>query len=196
VSSLGSALLTAYGAARFGWDGVIPSLAFISGAAGGMAPDLDSDASKPLRLAGLTAGAAAAAGTAAFVSASGDFLNRPWGAEAAVAAAVAAFALFNFLAVETFRRLTRHRGLFHSLAVPFLYAGLMACLAAPYGADASMAVWLLGVFGVFSHLALDAAQSLSLIPLKLATGDLGASTRLWLVTAGVTILAFSRLTKI
>ncbi|UQZ89191.1 hypothetical protein C4J81_08260 [Deltaproteobacteria bacterium Smac51] len=197
ISAVGSALLTAYGTARFGWDGAIPSLAFFAGAAGGMVPDLDSNTSKPRRLAGALVGVSAAVGIAGFVTSSGPFLNRPWTWAPALGAAAAAFLLFNFAVMElVLKKHTRHRGLFHSLAVPFLYGGLLACLATPRGADTAIAVWLLGIFGVLSHLLLDAAKSLSLNPLKLATADLAASTRLWLATMAVTLAAFIRLTKI
>lgn len=196
VSAVGSALLTAYGTARFGWDGAIPSLAFFSGAAGGMVPDLDSDSSRPRRFAGAVVGASASVGFAGFVSSSGEFLNRPWPREMVLAGAALVFLLFSFVCMElVLKKYTRHRGLFHSLATPFLYGGILACLATPRGADTAVAVWLLGIFGVLSHLVLDAAKSFSLYPLKLATGDLAASARLWLATMLVTLAAFLRLTR-
>lgn len=196
VSTLGSAALVAGGTALYGWDGAIPTLAFVSGAAGGMVPDLDCNTSRPRRLAVTLTGLAAAVALAGFVTASGAFLNRPWGLWPTLAAAGTAFVLVEALARFVLARYTRHRGLFHSLAVPFIYGGLWACLAAPYGVDASMAVWLAGIFGVLSHLVLDAARGLSLNPLKLATADIGASTRVWLATTAVTLAAFARLTKI
>ena len=196
VSTVGSALLAAWGTARYGWDGAIPTLAFAAGAAGGLVPDLDSDSSKPRRWAGLLAAAAVAVGAAGFLTSSGPFLKRPWGAGAAALGALYLFLLVNFLVFKVLRRHTRHRGLFHSLAAPFLYAGLMALLAGPRGTATVMAVWLLSLFGVFSHLVLDAFHSLSLNPLKPATGDLAASTRLWAATALVTLAAFLRLTQV
>jgi hypothetical protein len=217
VSTLGSALLVAGGAALYGWEGAIPPLAFAAGAAGGLVPDLDSDASKPRRWAGLLAAAAVAVGAAGFLTSSGPpsplggsplwgaagsptspepFLGRPWGNGAAALAALYLFLLVNLLVFKVLQRHTRHRGLFHSLAVPFLYAGLMALLAGPRGTETVMAVWLLSLFGVFSHLILDAVGSLSLNPLKPATSDLSASTWLWTATALVTLAAFLRLTKV
>ena len=196
VSTLGSALLVAWGTARYGWDGAIPTLAFAAGAAGGLVPDLDSDTSKPRRWAGVLAASAVAVGAAGFLTSPGPFLERPWGAGAAVLAALYLFLLVNFLVFKILHRYTRHRGLFHSLAVPFLYAGLMALLAGPRGTATAMAVWLLSLFGVFSHLVLDSVHSLSLNPLKPATRDITASTWLWSATALVTLAAFLRLTQI
>jgi hypothetical protein len=61
------------------------------------------------------------------------------------------------------------------------------------GGRTIMAVWFLAVLGVFTHLILDAAKALSFKPLKIATPDLAASTRLWILTALVNFLAFVRL---
>jgi len=159
-------------------------------------PDLDSDTSKPRRWAGVVVAAAAAAGTAGFLTAPGPFLGRPWEAGPTSLAAFYLFMLVNVLTFKFLSRHTRHRGLFHSLAVPFLYGGLMALLAGPRGTATAMAVWLLSLFGVFSHLVLDALRSLSLHPLKPATRDLAASAWLWTATALVTLAAFLRLTQI
>jgi membrane-bound metal-dependent hydrolase YbcI (DUF457 family) len=196
VSVLGSAILVAWGTARYGWDGAIPTLAFVAGAAGGLVPDLDSDSSKPRFWAGLSVAAAVAVGVAGFLTAAGPFLKRPWGAGPTALAALYFFLLANWLTIEFLRHRTRHRGLFHSLAVPFLYGGLMALLAAPRGTATAMAVWLLSIFGVFSHLVLDALYSVSLNPLKPASRDLAASTWLWTATTLVTLAAFLRLTRI
>ena len=196
VSTVGSALLVAWGTARYGWDGAIPSLAFVAGAAGGLVPDLDSDTSKPRLWAGLLAAAAAASGAAGFLTAPGPFLRRPWGAGPTALAALYLFLLVNGLTLKFLRHRTRHRGLFHSLAVPFLYGGLMALLAGPRGTATAMAVWLLSLFGVFSHLILDALRGLSLNPLKPATRDLAASAWLWTATTLVTLAAFLRLTQV
>jgi len=196
VSTLGSAILVAWGTVRYGWDGAIPTLAFVAGAAGGLVPDLDSDASKPRRWAGLLAAAAAAIGAAGFLTSPGPFLQRPWGGWPTALVAIYLFLLINFLTIKILRRHTRHRGLFHSLAVPFLYGGLMALMAGPRGTATAMAVWLLSLFGVFSHLILDALRGLSLNPLKPATRDLAASAWLWTATALVTLAAFLRLTQV
>ena len=196
VSALGSAILVAWGTARYGWDGAIPTLAFVAGAAGGLVPDLDSDSSKPRRWAGLLVASAVAISAAGFLASPGPFLKRPWGGGPTALAALYFFLLVNWLTLEFLRHRTRHRGLFHSLAVPFLYGGLMALMAVPRGTDTAMAVWLLSLFGVFSHLVLDAMRGVSLNPLKPATHDLAASAWLWTATALVTLAAFFRLTRI
>jgi len=196
VSTLGSALLVAWGTARYGWDGATPALAFAAGAAGGLTPDLDSDSSKPRRWAGGVVATAAAVGAGGFLTAPGPFLDRPWSAGPAALAALYLFILVNVLFFKVLHRFTQHRGLLHSLAVPFLYGGLLALLAGPRGTTTAMAVWLLSLFGVFSHLFLDALHGLSLNPLKPATGDLAASTWLWTITALATLAAFLRLTQI
>lgn len=194
VSSLGSSVLAAYGTARFGWDGAIPALAFMAGSAGGMVPDLDSNISKPRRLAGGLAGLSAAVGAAGFLASSGSWLARPWSPWAIAAASGLVFILANLVFLKILKKHTRHRGLFHSLPVPFLYAGLMAALAAPRGAGTVTAVWLLALFGAFSHLVLDACGSFSLYPLKTHSKNFTASVWLWLVTLGVSVLPVLRLT--
>jgi membrane-bound metal-dependent hydrolase YbcI (DUF457 family) len=139
------------------------------------------------------AGLGFAAAVVGFVTSPGQILNRPWSAGSVVCAAVGAYFLFNAIFVEVIKRRTVHRGLFHSLAVPFLYAGLWAVMASPAGPKTAMAVWCLAIVGVMTHLLLDAAKSMSFNPLKVATDDLGASTRLWILTALVNLLAFTRL---
>ncbi|MDR2442687.1 MAG: metal-dependent hydrolase [Deltaproteobacteria bacterium] len=194
VGALTSALAVATGSAVFGWDNASSSLAFLAGLSGSMIPDLDSDTSKPLRLSGAVVGLGFAAATVGFVTSNGKFLNRPWPPVGAALAAIGAFFLFNSIFVTILKRRTSHRGLFHSLAVPFLYAGLWAVFVSNMGGRTVMAVWFLGLLGVFSHLILDAGKSLAFNPLKIATDDLGASTRLWLLTALVNFLAFTRMT--
>ncbi len=195
VSSLLSAFAVVYGTARYGWNPDVASVAFVAGAAGGMVPDLDSDQSKPLRLSGAIVGLAAAAGVWSFASAPGPLLNRPWPAGSVALAALGAYFIFNTIFIEILRRNTRHRGLFHSLATPFLYGGVLACLAAPYGGAMPIAVWSVGSLGALSHLVLDAAQSMSFDPLKIKSHSLAAATRLWVATAIITLIAFTRLTK-
>jgi hypothetical protein len=193
AAALTSAVGVAVGAAWFGWDRTASSLAFLAGVSGGLLPDLDSDASKPLRLAGAVAGLGAGAAAVCFASGRGAFLSRPWPAPEVALAALGAYFLFNTIFIEILKRRTSHRGLFHSLAVPFLYGGLWATAAGGWGGKTILAVWALSVLGVFTHLILDAAQGMTFNPLKVATKDLSASTRLWLLTALVNFMAFTRL---
>jgi hypothetical protein len=169
-------------------------LAFLAGLSGGFIPDLDHDDSKPLRISGAIAGLGFSAAVVGYVTSPGAFLNRPWPIGSAVLAALGSYFLFNTIFVEIFKRRTKHRGLFHSLAVPFLYGGLWAVMVASMGGRAVMAVWILGVLGVFTHLILDSAKGMTFDPLKVSSGDVGASTRLWVLTTLVNFLAFTRLT--
>ncbi|MDR2366527.1 MAG: metal-dependent hydrolase [Deltaproteobacteria bacterium] len=194
AAGLASAIGVAFGGAAFGWDATASSLGFLAGLSGGMIPDLDHDESKPLRLAGALGGLGFSAAVVGYVTSPGTFFNRPWPVGSAVLAAVGSYFLFNTIIVEIFKRRTKHRGLFHSLAVPFLYGGLWAVMVASAGGQTVMAVWLMAILGVLTHLVLDSAKSMSFNPLKVATADIGASTRLWVLTALVNFLAFTRLT--
>jgi membrane-bound metal-dependent hydrolase YbcI (DUF457 family) len=192
VSAVGSAVLVAYGEAAYGLGHTTSALAFIAGVAGGALPDLDSDVSTPLRFSGLLGGMAAAAAVVGFGSSDAPWFERPWPPVSVALAALAAFLLFNALVVTVIRKSTVHRGLFHSLPVPFLYAGLFAMLVASQGRRTVVAVWVLAAAGVLTHLVMDAAKDLSLKPLKLASSDIGASTRLWMATALVNLFALVR----
>jgi membrane-bound metal-dependent hydrolase YbcI (DUF457 family) len=178
----------------FSWDSSCSSLAFVAGLTGGLIPDLDSDKSKPLRLAGAVVGLGFAVAVVGFVSSTGKFLNRPWPPMSTVLAGLGAFFLFNTIFVQILKTRTKHRGLFHSLAVPFLYGGLWAVMLASNGGRTVMAVWLLAIIGVFTHLILDAAKGFTFNPLKVASEDISASTRLWILTALINFLAFTRYT--
>jgi hypothetical protein len=193
AAALTSAVGVAAGAILFEWDNAASSLAFVAGLSGGMVPDLDCDVAKPRRLAGFFVGVGCAAMVVGYVSGHGSFLRRPWPAGHVLLAAVGSFFLFNAFFLEIIKSRVKHRGLFHSLATPFLYAGVWSCLVAAQGGPAIMAVWLLAVLGVFSHLILDAAKGFTFNPLKIASDDLAASTRLWILTALVNFLAFIRL---
>jgi membrane-bound metal-dependent hydrolase YbcI (DUF457 family) len=194
VAALTSAVGVAAGSAVFGWDSSSSSLAFVAGLSGGLIPDLDHDKSKPLRLSGAIVGLGFAVALVGFVSTTGKFLNRPWPPMNTVLAGIGAFFLFNTIFIQILKRRTKHRGLFHSLAVPFLYGGLWAVILASTGGKTVMAVWLLAILGVFTHLILDAAKGFSFDPLKVNTEDISASTRLWILTALVNFLAFTRVT--
>ncbi|MDR3154024.1 MAG: metal-dependent hydrolase [Deltaproteobacteria bacterium] len=188
VGAVTSALAVAYGDARYDLGNTCSTLAFLAGVSGSLLPDLDSDASRTRRLSGAVAGLGAAAAAAGFALSPGNFLGRPWHPVHAAVAALAAFLLFNTLMMELLKRNTVHRGLFHSLSVPFLYAGLWAVLCTGLGRKTVFAVWVMAAGGVFIHLALDAGKSLSLRPLQVCTKDLAASTRLWLATAMVNLM--------
>jgi membrane-bound metal-dependent hydrolase YbcI (DUF457 family) len=188
VGALASALAVAYGDARYGLGDTCSTLAFLAGVSGSLLPDLDSDVSRTLKLTGVVAGLGAAGAAAGFALSPGDFLNRPWSPLYTFLLALGSFLAFNALVIGVLRRYTVHRGLFHSLSVPFLYGGLWAVLCTGLGRKTVFAVWLLACSGVFIHLLLDCGKSLSLKPLKVYTSDLAASIRLWLATAAVNFL--------
>ncbi|MDR2140898.1 MAG: metal-dependent hydrolase [Deltaproteobacteria bacterium] len=193
VASVASAVAVATGSILFEWDNTASSLAFMAGLSGGMVPDLDCDTAKPRRLAGFFVGLGCAAMVVGYVSGQGQFLRRPWPAAHVALAAVGSFFLFSSIFMEILKGRTKHRGLFHSLATPFLYGGLWGCLTAGQGGRVIMAVWFLATLGVFTHLILDAAKGFTFNPLKIASDDLAASTRLWILTALVNFLAFIRI---
>ncbi|MDR2197975.1 MAG: metal-dependent hydrolase [Deltaproteobacteria bacterium] len=189
ASALASAVLVAYGEAAYGLGQPASGLAFLAGVAGGVLPDLDSDSSIPLRFSGIVAGLGAASAVAGFAMADSGVFDRPWRPLTVAVAALAAFVLFNALTLKVIKKITVHRGLFHSFPIPFLYAGVFALLISSQGRKTVMAVWILGVVGVFTHLVMDAVRDLSFNPLKFATSDISASTRLWFGTALVNLLA-------
>jgi membrane-bound metal-dependent hydrolase YbcI (DUF457 family) len=189
VGSVTSAVAVAYADALYGLGNAGATLAFLAGVSGGLLPDLDSDNSKPLRLSGSVAGLGAAAAMVGFATVPGGFGGRPWPGLYVGLLAFASFLLFNTLVVELLRRKTVHRGLFHSLSVPFLYAGIWALFVAGQGRKTVLAVWALAVLGTLTHLVLDACKSLSFNPLKVRSKDIEASTRLWIATALVNFLA-------
>jgi membrane-bound metal-dependent hydrolase YbcI (DUF457 family) len=188
AGAVGSALAVAIGDARYDLGDTCSTLAFLAGVSGSLLPDLDSDASKTLRLTGAVAGLGAAAAAAGFALSPGNFLDRPWKPLNVALVTFAAYLAFNTLVIEALKRHTVHRGLFHSLSVPFLYAGLWAVLCTGQGRKTVFAVWVMAAGGVFLHLIMDSAKSLSLKPLKVYTQDLAASTRLWLATAMVNFM--------
>ncbi|MDR2437025.1 MAG: metal-dependent hydrolase, partial [Endomicrobium sp.] len=123
VGAMTSALLVAYGDFTYDFGKTTSTLAFVAGLSGSLIPDLDSDTSKTLKLSGSIVGLGAAALTVGFGTTRG-FWGRPWDTLLVCIIAVAAFLLFNTLVVKFLQKFTVHRGLFHSLAVPFLYAGI------------------------------------------------------------------------
>jgi membrane-bound metal-dependent hydrolase YbcI (DUF457 family) len=181
--------LVAYGEAAYGLGYSTSALAFLAGVTGGILPDLDSDTSIPLRFSGIIGGLGAAAAVVGFGSADGSGFYRPWTPASVAIAAMAAFLLFNALVIILIKKSTVHRGLFHSLPVPFFYAGLFALLVSSQGRKTVMAVWILAAVGVLTHLLMDAFKDLSFKPLKLASSDISASTRLWIATAVVNFIA-------
>lgn len=173
--------------------------ALAAGAAltGGLIPDLDADQSRPLKMAATLTGLAVALVTLGWPTAKGlpfhwtpsGNLSPLWPPTLALMALVNYFG-FNALVRTLFRRFTKHRGLFHSLAVPFFTGGLWALALANQGLEVSLLVGLAAAAGVFSHLLLDALASRSLNPLKLYSANKLQSAVLWLATSGLVLIWF------
>lgn len=179
-----------------------PTAVLAAGAAltSGLAPDLDADQSRPLKIAAALTGLAVALITLEGLTGQGwpfrwpgsENLHRPWPATPALLAAAAGYFIFNSLARTLFCRFTRHRGLFHSLAMPVLAGGLWALALAGRGRPVSLLVGLAAAAGVLSHLLLDALFSRSLNPLKLYSANKLQSLLLWLFSAGLLLAWLAR----
>jgi hypothetical protein len=121
---------------------------------GGLLPDLDSDSGVPVReLFGISA--------AAFASILYFPLKRRFGLppEQALVIAAAAYFLIRYGASSLFRRITVHRGMFHSIPA-MLIAGLVVYLLFPTE-DLLLKIYLGGavMVGFLSHLVLDEIYS-------------------------------------
>ncbi len=148
----------AYGAAAVNPLGFEPATAVLAAGvtgAGGMLPDLDSDSGVPVRFAG---------GLVATVS---PLLLLPrfhaagFSYDGTLAGMIAAYLFIRYALVELFKRVTVHRGMFHSIPA-MLIAGLVVYLE--YGGpDPTPRTKLLlagGVMaGFLSHLLLDELYS-------------------------------------
>jgi hypothetical protein len=132
---------------------------FFLGVAGGLLPDIDSGASKPVRGV-FTLLAISLAFTTAFA-----LIGRLPLLDLAMVW-VGTFLIVRYLVLEAFARLTVHRGVWHSwLAV--VLAGLAAANAAHHGLGVSAGEsWVVGGFvalGYLTHLCLDELASVDLL---------------------------------
>jgi membrane-bound metal-dependent hydrolase YbcI (DUF457 family) len=121
--------------------------------AGGMLPDLDSDSGVPVReLFGL----AAAVGPLLLVP---RMVHAGLGREAVLAALLFGYVLIRYVVADVFRRLTVHRGMYHSIPA-MLISGLLVYLAYD-SPDRGVRVLLAGgvMVGFLSHLVLDEVYS-------------------------------------
>lgn len=157
--AIGGSLLNLYGATT-------AVLCAVIGTLGGLLPDIDLDHSKPARQGFLIA----ALITSALITI--IYANRYtqdallldslilWGVS---------FAIVRFGLLETFSRLTVHRGIVHSLPFMALFA-LAVCCGAFYGLKMTAFVsWLLAIFlfiGSVVHLLLDEIYSIDAFGLR------------------------------
>ena len=139
--------------------------AFLAGALtaiGGMLPDLDSDSGVPVReLSGV---AAAVIPLLLYNRIFHTGLNH----EAVLAILAAAYLVIRYGAVALFKRVTVHRGMFHSIPAMFI-SGLCVYLAydCRESAQSTRYVLALGVMlGFLSHLILDEIYSVDLNGLR------------------------------
>jgi membrane-bound metal-dependent hydrolase YbcI (DUF457 family) len=168
------------------------------GIAAGLAPDLDSDTSRPLMI--LKAGV----GLAVVGTVLSDCLNQGLPqAEIAVRAGVA-FGLVTLLFV-IFTRLTVHRGIMHSVPFVGLWALLSMRATRPFGPDLSLAAGLVALAAGLGHLLLDELWSIDLkgglVPrlkstfgtaFKFWSGSLLATALCYVALAAMTWLHFTR----
>ena len=132
---------------------------FFLGVAGGLLPDIDSGASKPVRVAFTILAVGLAFATAFALVGRLPLLDL-------VLVWVGTFLLVRYLVLEAFARLTVHRGAWHScLAVVLM--GLLSANAAHHGLGISAGEsWAAGGFvalGYLTHLCLDELASVDLL---------------------------------
>lgn len=127
-------------------------LVFVNTAIGSFLPDLDSDSGVPVKiLFGFYA--LVAAGIAFFITY--NLTNE--NVIASFAAPLIAFLLFNFALPPLFKKLTKHRGMFHSIPailISFLFIFLILNLVNIPILDRFIMAFAVAI-GYFSHLLLD-----------------------------------------
>jgi membrane-bound metal-dependent hydrolase YbcI (DUF457 family) len=101
--------------------------------------------------------------------------------------------LFNTVGLEAFRRLTRHRGMFHSLPAALAFGALLAVLFAPLGQEKAVILSLVGLTGVMSHLLLDAIFTPTLTVFKWWSKNTLAAVTAWVCALGLTVWAWKML---
>ena len=136
---------------------------------GGLLPDLDSDSGVPVReLFGLLAAAAVAV-------LFHPLRERGLALEQALALMAIAYLLIRYAVADIFRRITVHRGMFHSLPA-MLIAGLVVYHIYP-STDTFLRLYLAGgvMIGFLSHLVLDELCSVDFMGLTLRLNKFAGS---------------------
>ena len=149
---LSAPLGAAYGAValmrpEFDWGPIVLGAGLTT--VGGLLPDLDSDSGVPVReLFGLLAAAAVAV-------LFHPLRERGLPLEQALGVMAIAYVLIRYAVADFFRRITVHRGMFHSLPA-MLIGGLIVYLSYP-SPDIVLRLYLAGsvMLGFLSHLVLD-----------------------------------------
>jgi membrane-bound metal-dependent hydrolase YbcI (DUF457 family) len=150
--SFSTALGVAYGgAAGVLFDVPVPTCILAGGlcSVSGMLPDLDSNASRPLKESMALAGAVIA------MMVTHRFRRFGMSPESTILAGAGVYLLIRFGLAELLRRYTAHRGMFHSLPAAAIF-GLLEFLLAP-SEEVQLRMYLGGavVIGYVSHLLLD-----------------------------------------
>jgi hypothetical protein len=189
VGAAGAALGVIYA----DFDSPTAVLAMVAGFAGGMVPDLDADRGRPLRIAGGLVSLALAGGTAY------TLLSRPMPESSILTPTnilligLGLLFLFNTVGLEAFRRLTRHRGMFHSLPAALAFGALLAALFAALGTEKALILSVAGVAGVMSHLVLDAIFTPTLMVFKWWSKSTLSAVTAWCCALGLTAWAWQAL---
>ena len=145
------------------------------GTLGSLLPDLDADNSTPVQI-GFTVVSVTLAFMAMFLLA--DTFSS---VAELVLLWLAIYLLFRWLVFALFTRLTRHRGVFHSLPAAALSGMLTAILGERLLGYPALQAWIGGgfvAFGYLLHLALDEIYSVNLFGTH-ARRSLGSAFKLW-----------------
>lgn len=139
-----------------GWNEA--GICFLLGTFGGLLPDIDADNSIPVRLVFILLAYASATFALLFMYSQVTIwtLSALW---------VTVFILVRYLVFAIFIRLTKHRGIFHSLLAVVFMTLLAAYLSYFVLANNRHVAWLHGYFigfGYFVHLCLDELYSIDL----------------------------------
>jgi hypothetical protein len=163
-------------------------------ALGGLLPDLDSDSGVPVReLFGL---AAAAVPFLLF----NRFLGAGFTTEQTLVLLAGLYLLIRYGVSHVFKRLTAHRGMFHS--IPGMLITGLAVYLLYHSPDEHSRLFLAGgtMLGFLSHLVLDALYDVDFLgrrlrggrnvgsPLKLYSRDWSATARTYIILVGLAFL--------
>lgn len=169
------------------------TLYFVLGSVGGLLPDLDSDHSRSLRVGFFLASLLAAFSTVFALAARLTLAEL-------VTVWITIFFLIRYGMLWIFTRLTRHRGMFHSIPAALLCGFATAAAAHHYFSLPAFSAWMSGAhvtLGYVVHLVLDEIYSIDLGGVKVrrsfGTALKVFSRRSWrmsILLYGVTAFAF------
>ena len=135
----------------------VAPVVFFAGFIGAFLPDLDSDPDKPLRILLLCTGAAGAVMAGLYLSDIGQTDPKVY-----LIYAIGAFLFVYFILGGIFKKLTHHRGIFHSIPATVLAALVTLTIMNNFNLDPQMkmAISLAVGIGYSSHLILDELNSI------------------------------------